>query len=343
MHLIDPATIEPQRHRAVDVPRLRDALLAGWRAGYLLEILDITTAPMYLPVDPGFSPETARPWSTQRWAAFCCEALEQADLFYVTPDMTTLVGQASAAMPPYSLHADRLPARSGFVVFGDTFCSVPATALPPGQRCLLQAALWAPVPDTSAGHGVMLVTLQDTDVLLGTQAGVDHADPAMRATLADMRHRLGPLAYHEEYPLPYGEAPYGEDAPKVRNAAVASLLCTWTLMGQRLTTVDREPMPRGIRRQAAREGRPEPVVRTVTLRQSTRRAREGADDQVQQDGASGRVYKHRWPVTGYGYWRNTWYPSRDRHEPQFVWVPEYMKGPAGAPVIGGERVNVLRR
>lgn len=340
--------IRPEIHTAADIPDLRDRLLRGWRAGGLRLVLTETDAPMHMPLTGSGS--LRRPLTIDEWCALVMHHLDRAPLYHVTAEMTHLVVQASEAMPHYQVHEDKLPSPSGLVVFGDTMCDVPTAVLPPGQRVLVNAALWFPVAETGGGPGVMVVTLQDTGVLLTTQP-LGFSGHELRRVVDDMRASMGALAYHEEYPLPYGGDPYPDvralvegqspDGPvRVRNQAVAAMICTWTLMGQRITRTETEQLPRALKRRYAREGRPEPVVRTTTLR------RTGAavqDTQERAPGASGRVYTKQWVVSGYGYWRNTWYPSRERHEQQFVVVPSYLKGPEGAPMVGGERVNVLRR
>lgn len=335
--------VKPQIHTAVDVPRLRDRLLAGWESGFLHTLLSQTDAPLNFPTDP-IGGGRVRMWPISRWVQFLIDGLSDPDLplYFVTPQMTGLVSQAAQGMPYYQVHEDRLPSRSGLVVFGDTVCDVPQEMLLPRQRVLVNAAFWTTVPNIIDSPGLMLVTLQDTDVLLATQPVVTVSDPrGLRRVHADISATLGPLSYHEEYPMPFGDRPYGApDDTRVQNAAVAAMICTWTLMGQRITVTRDEPLPRALRRQYAREGRPEPVVRTTTLRQS---AQTHQDSQVRDPNAPGRVYTKRWVVSEYAYWRNTWYPSKDRHEQQLVLVPSYVKGPEGAPLIGGDRVNVLRR
>lgn len=336
------------RHRAVDVPRLRDSLVQSWTQSTTLDAtLAAHRGTTRLPVK--YRDEARQRhmlWTLGEWCDWLRDLVAAAELFYVTPDMTELVMQAAAAAPEYQVHADQLPAERGFVVFGKPYCAVAAEALNPGQRVELQAALWGPVPDTGDGPGVMLVTLQDADVLLSTQPLPD-GDPVLRRRLMaecdTLRRFTGPLAYHEEYAMPFGANPWGTDGTqRVGNAALAAVMTTWILMGQRITVTERAELPRSVRKAAARAGHPDPLVRTVSLRQAAR-GRADADEQRQRAGEPSRRYTKRWPVRGYGYWRNTWYPSRERHEQQWVWVPGYMKGPEGAPLVGGERVNVLRR
>lgn len=54
-------------------------------------------------------------------------------------------------------------------------------------------------------------------------------------------------------------------------------------------------------------------------------------------GADSREWRHRWVVRGH--WRNHWYPSLKDHRP--VWISPYLKGPADAPLLGGEKVTVV--
>lgn len=333
--------VEPEHHLAADVPRLRDRLHEGWAGGHLDELLRTTDAEMHLPWTGGRgTPWPRRQVNLREWRDFLLEQLPRTTMYYVTPEMTALVVQAAQAMPRYEVHPDRLPSQSGFVVFGDTMCDVPREVLEPGQQVKINAAIWAHVSDTDGGRpGLMVVTLQDTGVLLTTQP-MNTGGRRIQDVLAAMRTHLGALSYHEEYVMPYGTDPYGEGPREVRNQAVAAMICTWSLMTQRITVTSDEKLPRAVRRHYSRQGLPEPAVRTTTLRQ----AGKAVQDVQERDPASpGRVYTKRWVVAGYGYWRDTWYPSRQRHEQQFVVVPSYVKGPKDAPLIGGERVNVLRR
>lgn len=54
----------------------------------------------------------------------------------------------------------------------------------------------------------------------------------------------------------------------------------------------------------------------------------GSQDRPEPAGEPGqstaRTYDKQWPVKGYGYWRNTWYPSKQEHRQQFVYVPSWV-------------------
>ncbi|MCZ7478844.1 hypothetical protein [Micromonospora sp. WMMC273] len=331
---VDLPEVPPTRFTAADVPRLRDRLLEHWEVDGGLRVLfgmhnNVIRTPW---LTAGGRP--VRPMSRWEYEQQLRRWLAEAELFFVTSDMTTVARQAAEAMPNYEVNADTMPARVGFCVWADAMSDVrahPDNDLRPGERCVLQAVLWAETM-TPEGPGVQLVTLQLSDVMLGTRL-VDPEEVAASVRV------LGPLCYHEEYELPYGNRPFGApEGMQVGNTAVGAVMSTWLMMSQRITDVQKEPLPRSVRRAYTRQGRPEPVVRTVTLRRAASAAQEREPGQE-----SSRVYTKQWVVRGYGYWRNTWYPSKGEHRQQFVYVPDYVKGPAGAPLVGGERVSVLRR
>lgn len=354
-----PEVVQPAQFTATQLPALRDQLLASWRSGALFSLLaNHDQRGNYFPVDP----RTRRQWTVERYTRWLIRQVEVAELFWVSPDMTQLITQAAAAAPFYQVLPDQQPVsetddnpcRAGLVVYSGSVAEVDARnnpGLTGGQRCSITAALWAVTGAPDAAPGVHLVTLQDSDVLLSTR--LYHDFP--RDITERSRGMWGPLAYHEEYPLPWGNGEWvaanlpsvtGMDPAtaelaaqgRVRNEAVAAVQTTWILMTQRLAVVGREGVSRQQRRAAQRAGRPEPVVRTVTLRRAA-----APERQDRQPGASDRVYRHQWPVTGYSYWRNTWYARTQEHRQQLVYVPTYVKGPKDAPMIGGERVGVLRR
>ncbi|MFD5089881.1 hypothetical protein ACFWMR_04730 [Amycolatopsis thailandensis] len=116
-----------------------------------------------------------------------------------------------------------------------------------------------------------------------------------------------------------------------------TILTTWLLLGQTLVRSEHTRAPRAARRRIERY---DPALGTAVRLVDLRRARTTPADRAKGDvGAGTREYHHSWVVRGH--WRNQYYPSRQDHRP--VWIADHFAGPEDKPLIGGERVNVLRR
>jgi hypothetical protein len=123
-----------------------------------------------------------------------------------------------------------------------------------------------------------------------------------------------------------------------------TILATWLLMGQTLVRSEPVTAPRPARRRIERlDPGLDPTVRYIDLRrartESSERPGDSTDDSTDDSGSGTRDYRHRWIVRGH--WRNQYYPSRDDHRP--IWIDPHLAGPEDKPLLGGERVNVLRR
>jgi hypothetical protein len=73
-------------------------------------------------------------------------------------------------------------------------------------------------------------------------------------------------------------------------------------------------------------------VRLIRLRSSIVAARDSDEPANAPAG-----WHHRWVVRGH--WRKQCYPSLHDHRP--TWIAPYVKGPADAPLLGGEKVQVI--
>lgn len=105
----------------------------------------------------------------------------------------------------------------------------------------------------------------------------------------------------------------------------------WLLMQQPLTqTTEIEP-DRAIRKRLRRMNHEPAPVRVIELR---RPVYNGSSP-----GGGSREYHHQWITRGH--WRNQWHPKREVHRP--VWIAPHVKGPAGSPLLGGEKVYALKR
>lgn len=267
-----------------------------------------------------------------------------ASLFHVSAEMTAVADSARRSMPGYRLHPDDLPAERGLVVF-----DAPIGVMDEGSEMLsdldremierareageevppveVVGALWGPAFTRENEPGVLVVFWTDS-----SSTAAYHERRGELEDAATVRG-LGALGYNDETVLPFGDVydeAAGEDEP-IRNAAIGTLICTWLLMGQEIVSSDEVSLPRQLRRRLEREGRSVPAVRVVRLRHAKRSPSESE--------GSGREYRHRWVVQGH--WRNQYYPSQDRHRP--IYIPAYVKGPEGAPLIGAEKVYDLRK
>lgn len=103
----------------------------------------------------------------------------------------------------------------------------------------------------------------------------------------------------------------------------------WLLMRQPLAeTEDVEP-DRASRKRTQRAGYEPKAIRVINLRRP----------QGDSSGTGQGNYHHQWIVRGH--WRNHWHPKRQVHRP--VWIAPHVKGPEGAPMIGGEKVYAWKK
>jgi hypothetical protein len=130
-----------------------------------------------------------------------------------------------------------------------------------------------------------------------------------------------------------GELPAAEIPGTVRTL-VSTLAAAWSLMDQpTIASRSEAPLNRKLVRAYRRAGRPAPAVSIIDLRTIYRANYDCATD-------TGRTYRHRWVVRGH--WRDQAHgPSRELRKR--IYVPSYIKGPDGAPLLERERVNVWRR
>lgn len=311
------------------LPGLRDDFRAFIHSGLLELVLRASSDPVRRPFVDG-RPESLPMYVRRldRWA-------EVADLYFVTDQMTRVAVAAGASLPGYKHHPDDVPSRIGLLAWAEPTAVITSepTSRPIDAEVAIIAALLGPGIDRHGRAGTHVVTFADAYRWASTVKGerepdgsISIIDDAGRAAI----RASGQLMYHDDETLGYFDDP---EVP-MNNAALRTLMTTWLLCGQRIATVENAPIERAVRRAYTRAQRPEPVVRNITLRRPLRERTEPADADK-----PGRVYTHQWVVRGF--WRNQWYPSQDRHKP--LWIEDYIKGPEGAPLIGADRVNVLRR
>jgi len=245
--------------------------------------------------------------------------LATGELYWVAGDMAALATAAGRALDTVRWSTADRPSGTGLMVMdgGVGWLRTSDGELP------VDAISWGPAP-----AGLLLTLWVDRQRLDDNLADRGaRVDPEQVPALVPMRGHTLPVA---------AEAmPVGELDDEVRTLAV-TLWSAWQLMYQpTLAERSRAEIDRGVRRAYARADRPEPEVTIVDLRSLYR----PADPDHQARVEPGR-YSHRWVVTGH--WRDQPHgPGRSLRKR--IWIPDYIKGPDGAPLLTRERVNVWRR
>lgn len=261
--------------------------------------------------------------------------LESAELYFVSGEMTSLALAAAATLPEFTLSPEDLPTPNGLMVFDLPIVTVEHG---PANHTPVIAACWSHWHSGIAQlkNGAIWVDWYgDREGMVGP-AAVERGLDASYAVAA--RQYFPRLAHENELQVPFSQAAMlvastrTTDYTQARGMErwIGILKTAWLLMSQPIASVAEVAFNRAARRQAEREQQPPPRVRVITLR---RPAGSGGP------GDSDREYHHQWIVRGH--WRQQWYPSRGVHRP--VWIAPHLKGPEGAPLIGGDKVYAWSR
>lgn len=243
-------------------------------------------------------------------------ALLLGDLFYVTEEMYELAKAAAKTLPPFTLQPEDVPSEFGFAYLA------PGNHAPPGSLNSVAAVEWWPT-----GVGVRLNFYCETEQMLASMATLGKATPEQINRHRRSTGRLSPML--SEAIVRFGHDPL-EGADEGDEEFVRTIRAMWLLMQQPLARQADIPPDRATRKRLARSGHEPAPVRLIGLRRPQGGGSSGSGD---------REYHHQWIVRGH--WRQQWHPKRQVHRP--VWIAPHVKGPEGAPLIGGEKVNVLKR
>jgi hypothetical protein len=332
--------------RALDVPAIRDEL-AEFLLGYGATIYEKAIRAGKQNLVPRASSPTR---SAAILAADEIRRLAGAELFFVSAEMAELSVAAAKTLPAFSLMPEDLPSPSGFIVFDKPFAVAHVDAwhlptredqAPKSGDVQVIAASWSHWtggnPDWDLG-GIWITFFDDRDSTI--ESGI--AEGIHGVAAGDVMRRVLPrVNLNNEVQAPFtrdpvdvsvgGREPVPQSAlPAGIHRWTAVLKSTWLLMQQPITSVSPAATTRAARRRYAREDKPLPLVRVITLRRPANPSGSGQSD---------REYHHQWIVRGH--WRQQWYPSREVHRP--VWIAPHVKGPEGAPILGGEKVYAWTR
>jgi len=350
-----PDSAPPVRYTAGDVPGLRRNL-ADWYGGtqgtqfYYNALLMGQQA-----VRPPGPPERVAPQLAEAETT----RLREGDLWYVDEDLCALLNAAYPTMPAFAPRPTDLPSKTGFAVFAEPIATysaqearrddvVDALANIRGgdefrqlsediydDQARIVAVSWGPLTNPSWRAGGLWMSFYAV-----TDKSMDELLAGHPAAAARARGMQPPLPVDNEAAIawrPDGEAPQefmltGSDDQYGTLSWTRLVFAAFQLAAQaNLAETEPQATPRSERRRTERAGLPPRDVRIIRLRRSIAAARDAEQD------SAGREWRHRWVVRGH--WRNHWYPSLGDHRPK--WIAPYLKGPADAPLLGGDKVTVV--
>lgn len=246
--------------------------------------------------------------------------LSTAGLYWVTSEMAALAMSAGASLAEARWTPADRPDACGLLVWDGGIGCIDAQ----GVEIPVDAVTWGP------SSGGCMIGLMLSRARLQAELGA-----AGQAVVAE---RVPPLIPVLSLTLPVTAEPIPlTDLPDHAPAPIVSALAAAWLLMQQPNLADRRiaRADRSVRRAYGRAGRETPEVAVIDLR----RHYVPQDTNPDAEPAS-RRYRHRWVVSGH--WRNQPHgPNREQRRRQ--WIPSYVKGPDGAPLLVPEKVNVWRR
>ncbi|MFI7510665.1 hypothetical protein ACIBSS_27990 [Micromonospora aurantiaca] len=351
---MNPATDTGRaRYDATDVPALRRGL-ADWYGSaqgvnFYLQAIQLGRQPIRPPGPPDKVAHLLAAAETTR--------LRDGDLWYIDENLCALLNAAHPSMPAFAPRPQDLPSKVGFAVFADPIAVYAAQEARDDQvvellarsggekmrqageqlyagQAPIVAVSWSPVTNPHWPAGGLWMSfyaasgLHEQDVF---------TDPKV---LARARGLLPPLTVDNEaclawrpdgYPVDEFQLP-GPDAPMTTLSWARLVFAAFQLAAQaNLAESEQLTTARPERRRTERAGLPPRDVRVARLRRTLSADRDSEADR------GDREWRHRWVVRGH--WRKHWYPSLNDHRP--LWIAPYLKGPADAPLIGGDKVTII--
>jgi hypothetical protein len=247
-------------------------------------------------------------------------SISNSELFYVTEAMCDLSFQAAETLEEFPLHTHHFESKHGLIWFAQPLYYM--------GDIPVHFIAWGAGPD-----GVFLSSIMHTaDIDRWIQSGVVHYDLFPPPNWG----RSYSLASTTSFCAVVGcEVLWGDPLPRDKGWMEIGF---WTrfasailLMKQTLSdSTDVHPTRASIRR-LNKVGAPVSAVRVINLRS----IRDGSGTPEQQ-----REWAHQWVVRGH--WRMQ--PcGHNREERRPTWIAPHIKGPEGAPILGGDKVYNFTR
>ncbi len=317
--------------RPQDLPEVRAEVL-HWHLLYGPAFFDACIREGKMPIRPEGPTHSVAQYLAKAEA----QRIMQGELFWVDAPMVALAKTAAESLPAFTLMPEDLPSPSGFMLFAEPVYVYGPPEVPRATH--ITAVAWGPFNRPEFPHGGIWVSwYSDRELNLGpaNDGLISDAEKALA------RQGLPRLTYDLEDVCPFSPEHLPSVNPVTGNQSSPFdldhgylkgelLRVVWLLMQQPLAAMTTVEPDRAARKRLHRAGQEPKPVRVIELRRPKNSSGHSDAD---------REYHHQWIVRGH--WRQQWYPARQVHRP--VWIAPHIKGPEGAPLIGGEKVYVWKR
>ena len=304
--------------RAVSVPEARQEMR---EMASRLALADNAT----LALNPDYSPDSMF-WM---W-----DYLEDADLYWVSPEMCDLLQHAFPEMPDTTCTKDLLPSESGVVVFARAMRGMDSRD--EGHVVHVQAYMWGPAMfDVTEGELVRKDPIRTGD--LHGRRPLPYTGNGLSICAWRKWENWVPLG-RSDWPFGYDtQAPFAP--PGYTDIQLASIvedrriMAAFAVLSQQENVVEITDLPphRSVSKRLARKKITAAKVRLIDIHKRHTRP-PGGDHRVVE-------WTHRWIVKGH--WRQqAWGPGRQYRRP--TWISPHIKGPDDKPLADQEVVKVWR-
>ncbi|MGW5715289.1 hypothetical protein ACWEVP_03920 [Amycolatopsis sp. NPDC003865] len=275
------------------------------------------------------------------------QRLRDAQLFYVTADITKLVRQAAPSLQDkWEIQPHDLPAQTGFMLFAEPMAEYIRDT--DGKRIDIVGVSWGGTELLTSETGGLWLSFWSVTDFATTKRLAREAGATERQAEVSARRQHAELTWDNEIYLPWGATAPALDKslPRVRSidpskVAAAETTITWLqtvhagwifCSPNTLTDTAEEHLPRTQRVRAERAGHTTSPVRVVSVRHrtSSKSARRGEP--------SSRTVSVRFPVAPF-FRRQAYGPGRQLRK--LTPVAGHWRGPADAPVQISKKVNLV--
>jgi len=314
--------------RPRDLPELRAELLDHYQTPVVIDWWSRRPArPALEVIDRGQVRAALNPSGDQRRINEI-DRLKDADLYFVSADMTQLAITAAESLPSFDLSASDAPSEAGLIFFEEPIATDVNTKAGQGETVYISGASWNLGSTPRWGVALWLSFYIDLHLTLDREVAEGRITKAEAARQKGSQPRF---SYTMDAAHMVGRGIPVANDDSVLNSWGRTILSAWLIMAQPLAEISTVTADRSAQKRIRRTGHAPKPVRLVELR---RPKATGSNTSGTE-----REYHHQWIVRGH--WRQQWFPARQVHRP--VWIGPHIKGPEGAPLIGGEKVNVLKR